>query len=161
MDVIDSKTNNKIGTGKVVKLDDESCYLYVTPSKNGTIYYHLSVRMTLPQPYETMIKIKEIAINDIESMANHAISEYEDLIQKKIQLLNVEYTLKSNTKRPYTKKELRKDLDEYLQIPHHITLLKETNSYDVEKYTKLMNRKTKLEEKLIQNNILNKDGTFK
>lgn len=161
MKIVDSKTNNKIGIGKIVNIDDKTCHLYVTPQKDGKTYYHLSYKMTLPQPYQTMVKMKEIAINDLEEITNHAIADYEKLIQTKINLTKIEYTLDSQAKRPYSKNQLKEDLNEYLQIPHKITILKETGDYSVEKYTKLINKKSKLEQKLIIYNVLNEDGTFK
>lgn len=161
MKVIDSKTNNQIGIGKIVNIDDKTCHLYITPRKDGKTYYHLSYRMTLPQPYKTMVEMKEIAINGLAEITNHAIEDYEKLIQTKINLTKIEYTLDSQAKRPYSKNQLKEDLNEYLQIPNQITILKETGDCSVEKYTKLINRKSKLEQKLIECNLLNKDGTFK
>ena len=158
--IIDSKTNNKIGIGKIVNVDDKTCHLFVIPQKDGKTYYHLSFKLELNQPYSTMVKMKTFAINDLEKARDSAVAEYEKLIQTKLNLTKIEYTIQSNNKRPYSKNELKEYLNEYLQIPNQITLLKETGEMSSDKYLRLLNKKTKLEQKLIEHNILNKEGTF-
>lgn len=162
MKVIDEKTGKGLGEGTIIPKEDEPgmCELIVTPRKNNTTYYHLSFRVTIPQPYETMVKMETISFNGAKIMVENAIKEYETLIKNKISLTSIEYKVDSDVKRPYSKNEIRVKLDEYLQIPYQINLLKEKDEFTTEKYTKLLNKKQKLEEYLKECHILNEDGSF-
>lgn len=162
MKVTDEKTGKKIGVGKIIPKENDSnmCELIVTPQKGNTTYYHLSFRVTIPQPYKTMVEMETISFNGANMMVESAIKEYESLIKNKIKITLLEYNLESDSTRPYSKSEMREKLDEYLQIPHQINLLKEKNEFTTEKYTRLLNKKQKLEEKLKEYHILNEDGSF-
>ena len=162
MKVIDEKTGKRIGVGVILPKEDDSkmCELIVTPQKGNTTYYHLSFRATLAQPYETMVEMETISFKGADLMVDSAIEEYESLLKNKISLTSIEYKIDVDAKRPYTKNDMRKDLDEYLQIPYQINLLKEKGEFTTERYTKLLNRKQKLEETLKEYHILNEDGSF-
>ena len=156
----DRENENEIGIGILKKLEEGLTELYVTPKKDGITYYHLTFKMQLPQPYETMEKLNEITINNIQKTTDIAISDYKKLIDNKINVKKVSYELGSGV-RKYNTNQLKLDVDEYLQIPHKLHVLKETNTLTKEKALDIIERKEYLEKKLIKANVINPDGSFK
>lgn len=156
----DRETEVEIGTGILKKVDDNLTELYVTPKKNGITYYHLTFKMQLPQPYETMKKMNEITINGVLKTTSLAIENYKKLIDNKIDVKKISYELGGGV-RKYNTNQLKLDVDEYLQIPHQLHILKETNTLSEEKALDIIARKESLEKKLIKANVINPDGSFK
>lgn len=168
IDAVDINSRKHYGIVEPVKINNKKTKLTIVPKKNDIKYTNLKLDIILPVPYESIIQHTKLGLKNLKDIVEISTEAYDKLINKDIKLHRIKYVFKpynetetDDDDERQTNKQLKQDLNEYLQIPKKIREIKEAKEFDVDEYKKLAHRKSALHKKLVEYDVITKNGDLK